>query len=79
MQVLKANIKQISIEDIQWYLVYHGYKPIKINKKLVVYTACLQKERKSCIKKLLKRKPLCELLVNTTKKPHSNKDFKRPQ
>jgi hypothetical protein len=67
------------MEDIKWYpVLYHGYKPVKINKKPVACAAYLQEGRKSHIKKLLKRKPLCELLASTTKKPYSDKDFKRP-
>ena len=35
--------------------------------------------RKRRIKKLLNRKPLCELSVNTTKRSRNSKEFKRPQ
>jgi len=80
IKVPKANIGRISMEDIQWYpVLHHGYKPVKINKKPVACAACLQEGKKSHIKKLSNRKPLCELSVNTAKKPRSSKDFKRPQ
>ena len=50
-----------------WYpVLYHGYKSVKINEKPVACAACLQAGRKSQFKKYLARKPLCELLVNTS-------------
>ena len=70
---------QVSIEDIQWHLViYYGYKAVKINRKQKTCSVCLAVGRKSCIKKLSNRKPLCELLVNIIKRPRDSKDFKRP-
>ena len=59
-------------------MVEHGYKPEKINEKPMAYSACLEVGRKSLIKKLSARKPLCELLPITTKKPCDSKDWKRP-
>jgi hypothetical protein len=66
------------MEDIQWYpAIYYGYKAVKINQKQKACSACLAAGRKSRIKKLLNRKPLYELSVNTTKRPRNSKDFKR--
>ena len=76
----RADRAQVSMENIQWYpVIYYGYKAVKINRKQKTCSACLAVGRKSCIKKLLNRKPLCELSVNTTKRPRDSKDFKRPQ
>ena len=67
------------MDDIQWRLVvYYGYKSVRINKMQKTCSACLAAGRKSYIKKLLNRKPLCELLVNTIKRLRDSKDFKRP-
>ena len=67
------------MEDIQWYpVIYHGYKAVKINQKQKTCSACLAVGRKSCIKKLSNRKPLCELSVNIIKRPRDSKNFKRP-
>jgi hypothetical protein len=52
-----------------WYpVLYRGYKSVKINEKPVACAACLQAGRKSQLKKLSARKPLCELSVNTIKR-----------
>ena len=60
-----------------WYpVLYHGYISVKINEKPVACAACLQAGRKSQLKKLLVRKPLCELSVNTIKRSRSTKEFK---
>jgi hypothetical protein len=76
----RADRAQVTMEDIQWYpVIYHGYKAVKINQKQKACSACLATGRKSRIKKLSNRKPLCELSANTTKRSHDSKDFKRPQ
>jgi hypothetical protein len=59
-------------------VVEHRYKPEKINEKPIACSACLKAGRKSLIKKLSARKPLCKLLPNITKNPYNSKDWKRP-
>jgi hypothetical protein len=56
----------------------YRYKLEKINEKPIAYLACLEAGRKSLIKKLLARKPLCKLSLIITKKPRDSKDWKRP-
>jgi hypothetical protein len=57
------------MDKIKWYLVVaYGYKAVKINEKQKACVACFVVGRKSCIKKLSRRKPLCELSVNITKR-----------
>ena len=71
---------QVSMDQIQWRpAVYHGYKPERINSEPVSCSACLEVGRKSSIKRLATRKPLCELSPNTTKKPRDSRDWKRPR
>ena len=75
----QSDRARLSLDDIQWQLVvYYKYKSVRINKTQKTYSACLAAGRKSCIKKLSNRKPLCKLLVNTTKRLQDSKDFKRP-
>ena len=67
------------MDNIQWQpVVYYRYKLVRINKTQKTYSACLVVGRKSYIKKLLNRKPLYKLSVNTTKRSRDSKDFKRP-
>ena len=76
----QSNCAQISMDNIQWYpVVYYGYKAVRINEKQKTCSACFAAGRKSRVKKLSNRKPLCELSVNTTKRSRNRKDFKRPQ
>jgi hypothetical protein len=76
----QSDRARLSIDDIQWRpVVYYGYKSVRINKTQKTYSACLTAGRKSCIKKLSNRKPLCKLSVNTIKRSRDSKDFKRPQ
>ena len=63
----------------KWYpAIHHRYKAVRINKKQKTYSVCLEAGRRSYIKKLSNRKPLCELLVNTIKRSRDSKGFKRP-
>lgn len=74
------NKSRVSMAQIQWYpAVEHGYKPEKINEKEVACAAYLQVERKTQIKRAGRRKPLCELSLNTTKRPRNSDAWKRPQ
>ena len=67
------------MDDIQWRLVvYYGYKSVRINKMQKTCSACLAAERKSCINKLLNRKPLYKLSANIIKRSRNSKEFKRP-
>ena len=56
----------------------HGYKPERINNKVVVCLACLQAGRK--LTKVVEplRKPLYELLKNTVRKAPGSGELKRP-
>ena len=66
------------MDQIQWYLaIYYGCKAVRINKKQKTCLACLEAGRRSYIKKLLNRKPLCELSVNIVKRSRDRKEFKR--
>ena len=79
IRVAQASRERVPMNRILWYpVVEHGYKPEKINEKPMACSACLEAGRKSSIKKLSARKPLCELSPITTKKPRDSKDWKRP-
>ena len=70
---------RVSIDQIQWYpAIYYRYKAVRINKKQKTCSACLEAGRRSHIKKLLNRKPLYKLSVNTAKRSRDRKEFKRP-
>lgn len=76
----RSNRSRITMDKIKWHpVVVHGYKAVKINEKQKACAACFAVGRKSRIKKLSRRKPLCELSVNTTKQSRESQDFKRPQ
>ena len=79
IRVAKSSRTRVPMNRILWYpAVEHGYKPEKINEKPMACSACLEAGRKSSIKKLSARKPLCELSQNTTRKPRDSRDWKRP-
>ena len=79
-QMPRSNRARVSMDQIQWYpVIYYGYKAVRINTKQMTCSACLKAGRKSQIKKLSSRKPLCKLSVNTTKRSRDSKEFKRPQ
>ena len=79
-QMPRSNRAQVSMDQIQWYpVIHHGYKAVRINTKQMTCSTCLEAGRKNQIKKLLSRKPLCKLSVNTTKRSRDSKEFKRPQ
>ena len=76
-QPLKPNDP---ISQIQWHLLAeYGYKPEKISEREVACAAYLYVGRKTQIKRYGRRKPLCELSPNTTRKPRNSDAQKRPQ
>ena len=80
IQAPQWNRARVSMDQIQWYpAIHHGYKAVRINKKQKTCSACLEVGRRSYIKKLSNRKPLCELSVNIAKRSRDRKEFKRPQ
>ena len=71
---------RVSMDKIIWCpVVEHGYKPEKINETAVACAACLQAGRKTQVQRIGRRKPLCELSLNTIKKPRNSEAWKRPQ
>jgi hypothetical protein len=76
-RVPKSSSKRVSTNNIVWQpLEFHGYKPEKINDKLVTCSACLEAGRKAS-QRLSRRKPLVELSASSVRRNSGNSNSRQ--